>query len=121
MKYTKLGSSDLTVSRICMGCMGFGDAVRGHHSWTFDEARSREIIKRGLELGACGDTPSGTPAQQPEERQAETAPDNTSAEDTSPVTEDTAETAEATEPEPAETETTEPEAAAPTAPPGSPI
>lgn len=26
MKYTKLGNSDLTVSRICMGCMGFGDA-----------------------------------------------------------------------------------------------
>jgi len=51
MKYTKLGSSDLTVSRICMGCMGFGDAVRGHHRWTLDEARSREIIKRGLELG----------------------------------------------------------------------
>ena len=26
MQYTKLGNSDLTVSRICMGCMGFGDA-----------------------------------------------------------------------------------------------
>lgn len=29
MKYTKLGSSDLNVSRICMGCMGFGDPQRG--------------------------------------------------------------------------------------------
>ncbi|MBR7009888.1 MAG: aldo/keto reductase [Oscillospiraceae bacterium] len=51
MKYTKLGNSDLTVSRICMGCMGFGDAGRGQHSWTLDETRSREIIQRGLELG----------------------------------------------------------------------
>ncbi|MBQ6456916.1 MAG: aldo/keto reductase [Mogibacterium sp.] len=51
MKYTKLGNSDLTVSRICMGCMGFGDAARGQHSWTIDEEHSREIIKRGLDLG----------------------------------------------------------------------
>ena len=51
MQYTKLGNSDLTVSRICMGCMGFGDAKNGQHSWTLDEAHSREIIRRGLELG----------------------------------------------------------------------
>ena len=51
MKYTKLGNSDLNVSRICMGCMGFGDPSRGQHSWTIDEAHTREIIKRGLELG----------------------------------------------------------------------
>ena len=51
MKYTKLGNSDLRVSRICMGCMGFGDSGRGQHSWTVDEASSREIIKRGLDLG----------------------------------------------------------------------
>ena len=51
MEYTKLGNSDLTVSRICMGCMGFGDASNGQHSWTLDEEHSREIIRRGLELG----------------------------------------------------------------------
>jgi len=51
MKYTKLGNSDLTVSRICMGCMGFGDPGRGQHSWTIDEEHTREIIKRGLEKG----------------------------------------------------------------------
>ena len=51
MKYTQLGNSDLNVSRICMGCMGFGEAGNGQHSWTVDEVRSREIIKRGLELG----------------------------------------------------------------------
>ena len=51
MKYTQLGSSDLKVSRICMGCMGFGDAANGQHSWTVDEPHTREIVKRGLELG----------------------------------------------------------------------
>lgn len=51
MQYTTLGNSDLKVSRICMGCMGFGDAQNGQHSWTLDEEHSREIIRRGLELG----------------------------------------------------------------------
>ena len=51
MKYTRLGKSDLTVSRICMGCMGFGDAAQGQHAWTLDEAHSREIIRHGLEMG----------------------------------------------------------------------
>ena len=51
MKYTKLGNSQLTVSRICMGCMGFGDSQSGQHSWTVDEAHTRQIIRRGLELG----------------------------------------------------------------------
>lgn len=51
MQYTKLGNSDLTVSRICMGCMGFGDAQHGQHSWTIDEEHSRKIIRHGLELG----------------------------------------------------------------------
>jgi len=51
MQYIQLGNSDLQVSRICMGCMGFGDASNGQHSWTIDEKHSREIIKRGLELG----------------------------------------------------------------------
>ena len=51
MDYTRLGNSDLNVSRICMGCMGFGDPGRGQHSWTIDEEHTREVIKRGLELG----------------------------------------------------------------------
>lgn len=51
MQYTKLGDSELTVSRICMGCMGFGDPCNGQHRWTLDEEHSRAIIKRGLELG----------------------------------------------------------------------
>lgn len=51
MKYTKLGNSDLTVSRICMGCMGFGKAEAGMHSWTLPEDKSREILKYGLDRG----------------------------------------------------------------------
>ena len=51
MKYTKLGSSELNVSRICMGCMGFGNASTGQHSWTIDEEHTREIIKYGLDKG----------------------------------------------------------------------
>ena len=51
MKYVKLGDSDLNVSRICLGCMGFGNAATGQHSWTLDEEKSREIIKHALEVG----------------------------------------------------------------------
>ena len=51
MNKIKLGNSDLLVSRICLGCMGFGDPAKGQHTWTLDEERSREIIRRGLELG----------------------------------------------------------------------
>lgn len=50
MKYGKLGTSELTVSRICMGCMGFGEAGSGQHSWTVGESISREIIKKGWRL-----------------------------------------------------------------------
>lgn len=51
MQYTQLGKSDLTVSRICMGCMGFGDPSTGQHSWTLGEQESRDIIRYGLEQG----------------------------------------------------------------------
>ena len=51
MEYRTLGNSDLKVSRICMGCMGFGDPTQGQHTWTLGYDQTREIIKRGLELG----------------------------------------------------------------------
>lgn len=51
MEYIKLGNSNLKVSRICLGCMGFGDSTKGICTWTIDENQSYEIIKRGLELG----------------------------------------------------------------------
>lgn len=51
MEYVKLGYSDLRVSRICLGCMGFGDPTIGQHSWTIGEEPTREIISRSLDLG----------------------------------------------------------------------
>ena len=51
MEYAKLGKSDLSVSRICLGCMGFGDSQAGQHSWTVDEEATREIVKRALDGG----------------------------------------------------------------------
>ncbi len=51
MKYAKLGNTGLDVSRICLGCMSFGDAGRWIHPWVLDEAASRPIIRRALELG----------------------------------------------------------------------
>ena len=53
MEYTRLGNSGAEVSRICLGCMGFGDSSVGMtgKGWAIDERSSREIIKRALELG----------------------------------------------------------------------
>lgn len=51
MEYIKLGKSDLKVSRICLGCMGFGDAQTGQHGWTVNKEVSRGIIKKALDTG----------------------------------------------------------------------
>lgn len=51
MDYIKLGNSNLKVSRICMGCMGFGDPKNGMHTWTLPEKKSLEVIKKGLDNG----------------------------------------------------------------------
>ncbi|WP_276357917.1 aldo/keto reductase [Cohnella caldifontis] len=51
MEYTKLGNTGLDVSRICLGCMGFGEKGRWMHPWVIDEESSRTIIQKALELG----------------------------------------------------------------------
>lgn len=52
MEYTKLGNTGLEVSKYCLGCMSFGDASLGFHSgWLLDEEKSREIIKKALDIG----------------------------------------------------------------------
>lgn len=51
MEYTRLGNTGMKVSRICLGCMGFGDATRWVHQWVLDEENSRPIIQKALELG----------------------------------------------------------------------
>ena len=40
MEYTKLGNTGMDVSRICLGCMGFGDAERWIHQWVLNEENS---------------------------------------------------------------------------------
>ena len=51
MQYTRLGRTGLTVSRICLGCMTYGEPTRGNHSWTLDEQASTPLIRQALELG----------------------------------------------------------------------
>lgn len=52
MEYVRLGNTGLEVSKICLGCMGFGDVNKGwFHKWVLDEEHSEEIIKHALELG----------------------------------------------------------------------
>lgn len=51
MEYVKFGHSDLNVSKVCLGCMGFGDASSGMHSWTLSYEESKDIIQYALEKG----------------------------------------------------------------------
>lgn len=49
MKYVKLGSTGLRVSQICLGCMTFGTPK--WRDWVLDEAASKPIIQKAVELG----------------------------------------------------------------------
>ena len=51
MEYTQLGNSGIKVSRLCLGCMSFGDPASKMHAWTLDPDKSEEIIKHALDLG----------------------------------------------------------------------
>jgi aryl-alcohol dehydrogenase-like predicted oxidoreductase len=51
MNYAKLGPTGLEVSRICLGCMTFGEPDRGAHPWSLPEEQSRVLIRQALELG----------------------------------------------------------------------
>ncbi|MFH8136320.1 aldo/keto reductase [Pantoea osteomyelitidis] len=51
MNYVKLGRTGLEVSRLCLGCMTYGDPKRGTHEWTLDENASRPLIKQALDAG----------------------------------------------------------------------
>lgn len=50
MEYVKLGDSDLNVSRVCLGCMSFGNAS-GMQNWALRYDESEKIIKHALDLG----------------------------------------------------------------------
>jgi aryl-alcohol dehydrogenase-like predicted oxidoreductase len=51
MKYGRLGTTGLRVSRIGLGCMSYGDPTRGMHTWTLDEAASGPFFRQAVELG----------------------------------------------------------------------
>jgi aryl-alcohol dehydrogenase-like predicted oxidoreductase len=51
METTNLGRTGLKVSRLCLGCMTYGEPQRGNHPWTLGEAESRPLIKKALDLG----------------------------------------------------------------------
>ena len=51
MEYTKLGTTGLDVSRLCLGCMTYGVPDRGNHAWTLDEEASRPILRHAIEGG----------------------------------------------------------------------
>ena len=51
MDYVKLGSTGLTVSRICLGCMSYGVPERGAHPWSLPEDQARPFFKQALDAG----------------------------------------------------------------------
>lgn len=51
MEYTRLGRTGLTISRVALGCMSFGDPTRGLHTWTLDEEAAQPFFRQAVELG----------------------------------------------------------------------
>lgn len=51
MQYSNLGNTGLKVSRLCLGCMSFGEPDRGNHAWTLPEKDSRPLLEKALEAG----------------------------------------------------------------------
>ncbi len=51
MDYARLGKTGLKVSRLCLGCMTYGEPGRGNHEWTLGEEASRPFIRQALEAG----------------------------------------------------------------------
>lgn len=51
MQYAYLGSTDIKVSRLCVGCMSFGDPASRMHAWTLDPDRTEALVAHALELG----------------------------------------------------------------------
>jgi 1-deoxyxylulose-5-phosphate synthase len=51
MEYVKLGRTGLDVSRVCLGCMSYGEPTRGGQPWSLPEDEARPFFARALELG----------------------------------------------------------------------
>src|SRR6185436_2489992 len=68
MQYMNLGHSGLKVSRLCLGCMSFGESAQGTHEWTLGEDESRPFFRQALEAGVnFFDTANGYSAGTSEE------------------------------------------------------
>ena len=67
MDYTKLGNTDIEISKVCVGCMSFGKAGT-MHDWTLDEEQTELVVKHALDLGInFFDTANGYSAGTSEE------------------------------------------------------
>lgn len=51
MQYNRLGQTGLKVSRVCLGCMSFGDSSKGWHPWVVNEEEGRALIRQSLDAG----------------------------------------------------------------------
>jgi aryl-alcohol dehydrogenase-like predicted oxidoreductase len=51
VEYTRLGRTGLTVSRIALGCMSYGNPTAGLHQWTLDEDAAAPLFRQAVELG----------------------------------------------------------------------
>lgn len=51
MDTIRLGDSGLTVSRVILGCMSYGDPARGSHPWSLPADEARPFFRRAIEAG----------------------------------------------------------------------
>ena len=69
MDTTRLGRTGLQVSRLCLGCMTYGDPALGAHPWSLPEEHSRPLIRAAVEAGggagAGGQPGAGATARGP--------------------------------------------------------
>ena len=67
MEYTKLGKTDIEISKVCVGCMSFGKAGT-MHDWTLNETDTERVVRHALDLGInFFDTANGYSAGTSEE------------------------------------------------------
>ena len=51
MQYTTLGTTDITIPRLCIGGMSFGEVFPDSHQWVIDQPATQEVIAHALDLG----------------------------------------------------------------------
>src|SRR6476646_1102116 len=51
MDYVCLGTTGLQVSRICLGCMSYGEPGRGGHPWSLGKEAAEPFFRQALDAG----------------------------------------------------------------------